>query len=58
MFSPCRMLRRVHWSAVTGVSKHRGACIGNCIPADTATHSLTLFTVSVGARLDNYVALC
>jgi hypothetical protein len=52
------MLRRVHWSAVTDVSKHRGACTGNCIPVDTATRSLTQFTVSVGARLDNYLIFC
>jgi hypothetical protein len=40
-FSPSRMLRHVRWSAVTGISKHRGAFIGNCIPVDTATHSLS-----------------
>ena len=52
------MLRHVHWSAVTDVSKHRGAFIGNYIPVGTATHSLTQFTVSIGARLDNYMIFC
>ena len=57
-FSPSRMLRHVHWSPFTDVSKRRGAFIGNCIPVDTAIHSLTQFTVTLGARLDNCLIFC